>query len=89
MGYARKILRNELEAKKAAASSGKKPRAKKNVPKKSVKILRPASVMRRCVRSVSGSATLYEVDMQYLSVPIESGALATKLVFYDQSASKF
>ena len=29
MGYARKILRNELEAKKAAASSGKKPRAKK------------------------------------------------------------
>jgi hypothetical protein len=29
MGYARKILRKELEAKKAAASSGKKLRAKK------------------------------------------------------------
>ena len=34
MGYARKILRNELEAKKAAASSGKKPRAKKKRAKK-------------------------------------------------------
>ena len=81
------VMSSRRRRRRQVAAKSRVP--KKNVPKKSVKILRPASVMRRCVRSVSGSATLYEVDMQYLSVPIESGALATKLVFYDQSASKF
>jgi len=77
MGYARKILRKELEAKKAAASSGKKLRAKK---KRGSTAKKTRAKKKR--GNTSGSTPLrYEVHMQYLSVPIESGALGHKIGF--------